>query len=30
MFLYEVISLHFPFEKQNLMGSQIEKLIIEV
>ena len=29
MFLYELISLHFPFEKQNLMGSQIEKLIIE-
>ena len=29
MFLYELISLYFPFEKQNLMGSQIEKLIIE-
>ena len=29
MFLYELISLHFPFEKQNLMGSQIEKLVIE-
>ncbi len=29
MFLYELISLYFPFEKQNLMSSQIEKLIIE-
>jgi len=29
MFLYELIGLYFPFEKQNLMGSQIEKLIIE-
>lgn len=29
MFLFELIALHFPFEKQNLMGSQIEKLVIE-
>ena len=29
MFLYEMISLYFPFEKQNLMGSQIEKLVTE-
>ena len=29
MFMYEMISLHFPFEKQNLMSSQIEKLVIE-
>ena len=29
MFMYEVISLHFPFEKQNLMSSQIEKLVID-
>ena len=29
MFLYEMISLHFPFEKQNLMHSQIERLVIE-
>ena len=27
--MYEMISLHFPFEKQNLMSSQIEKLVIE-
>ena len=29
MFLFELIALHFPFEKQNLMGTQIEKLVIE-
>lgn len=29
MFLFETISLHFPFEKQNLMHAQIEKLVIE-
>ena len=29
MFMYEMISLHFPFEKQNLMSSQIEKLVID-
>ena len=29
MFLFELISLHFPFEKQNIMGMQIEKLVIE-
>ena len=27
--MYEIISLHFPFEKENLMSSQIEKLVIE-
>ena len=29
MFLYEMISLYFPFEKQNLMKAQIEKLVTE-
>ena len=29
MFMYELISLYFPFEKQNLMSSQIEKLVVE-
>ena len=29
MFLYELVSLQFPFERQNLMHNQIEKLIIE-
>ena len=29
MFMYELISLYFPFEKQNLMSSQIEKLVID-
>ena len=29
MFLFETISLQFPFEKQNLMHAQIEKLVIE-
>ena len=29
MFLFETISLHFPFEKQNLMHAQIEKLVID-
>ena len=29
MFMYELIALHFPFEKQNLMTGQIEKLIVE-
>ena len=29
MFLYEMISLFFPFEKQNIMASQIEKLTIQ-
>ena len=29
MFMYEMISLYFPFEKQNLMSSQIEKLVID-
>ena len=29
MFLFETISLYFPFEKQNLMHAQIEKLVIE-
>jgi len=29
MFLYEMISLYFPFEKQNIMASQIEKLTIQ-
>ena len=27
--MYEMISLHFPFEKENLMILQIEKLVIE-
>ena len=29
MFMYELVSLYFPFEKQNLMSSQIEKLVID-
>ena len=29
MFLYEMISMYFPFEKQNLMKAQIEKLVTE-
>ena len=29
MFLYEMISLYFPYEKQNIMASQIEKLTIQ-
>ena len=29
MFMYELIALHFPFEKQNLMAAQIEKLVVE-
>jgi serine/threonine protein kinase len=29
MFMFELISLYFPFEKQNLMSSQIEKLVID-
>ena len=29
MFMYELIALYFPFEKQNLMSSQIEKLVID-
>lgn len=29
MFLFELISLYFPFEKQNLMHAQIEKLVID-
>ena len=27
--MYELVSLYFPFEKQNLMSSQIEKLVID-
>ena len=29
MFLFETISLYYPFEKQNLMQAQIEKLVID-
>ena len=27
--MYELVSLYFPFEKQNLMSSQIEKLVVD-
>ena len=29
MFLYELLALQFPFERQNLMHNQIEKLVVE-
>ena len=29
MFMYELVSLYFPFKKQNLMSSQIEKMVID-
>ena len=29
MFMYELITLSFPFEQQNLMHNQIERLVVE-
>ena len=29
MFMYELITLSFPFERQNLMHNQIERLVVE-
>lgn len=29
MFMYELLAQQFPFERQNLMHNQIEKLIID-
>ena len=29
MFMYELLAQQFPFERQNLMHNQIEKLVLE-
>ena len=29
MFMYELLAQQFPFERQNLMHNQIEKLVVD-